>query len=492
MWSRLAWAGASRWKKGDPHEALGYESEEGTMNEVLTGSAHLSARIRIAGLLVCLAVLAAIAGGASGSAQAVLPPLPNTVQQWNQIAEDTVVGSGAFQGEGMVYMSYASIAVYDAVVAIDGGYEPYGPPISAPAGASVDCAVVEAAYRTLRHYFAANATLVSNLDGYYAEALSPTHLNGCTADGGKGTTVGLAAANDIIDLRNGDGRQTPIASTSTFEKKAPAPGVWRLTPSAFAAPQTPWLGGVQPFLLKHQSQFQPEPPVPVQSTEWARAFDEVKAYGRATGSLRTQEQTAVAFFWSANVPRQFNRAGRDFATAHGLGIPETARALAMINTVGADALMTTLNAKYRFLFWRPVTAIDPTAVTADGFGPVPGFDDGNPVTVEEAGWRPLLATPNHPEYPSAHGTITSGIAEVFSELLGTDEIDLDLRGFDPTGPPGNFNAVRHFDTTEELRDEIIDARLWAGIHYRFSTEAGVRLGGKIAHYGLDHAFQQIG
>jgi hypothetical protein len=123
---------------------------------------------------------------------------------------------------------------------------------------------------------------------------------------------------------------------------------------------------------------------------------------------------------------------------------------------------------------------------------VPGFDDGNPVTVEEAGWRPLLATPNHPEYPSAHGTITSGIAEVFSELLGTDEIDLDLRGFDPTGPPGNFNAVRHFDTTEELRDEIIDARLWAGIHYRFSTEAGVRLGGKIAHYGLDHAFQQIG
>src|SRR4029434_10152239 len=96
-------------------------------NEVLAGSAHLSARIRVAGLLVCLAVLVAIAGGASGSAPAVRPPLPNTVQQWNQIAEDTVVGSGAFQGEGMVYMSYASLAVYDAVVAISGGYCAYGP-----------------------------------------------------------------------------------------------------------------------------------------------------------------------------------------------------------------------------------------------------------------------------------------------------------------------------------------------------------------------------
>ena len=107
-------------------------------------------RSRLLGVVVGVAVVAAAAGASSRSAQAVLPTLPNTVQQWNKIAEDTVVGSGAFQGEGEIYMSYASMAVYDAVVAIQGGFEPYGPAISAPAGASVDCAVVEAAYRTLQ------------------------------------------------------------------------------------------------------------------------------------------------------------------------------------------------------------------------------------------------------------------------------------------------------------------------------------------------------
>ena len=134
----------------------------------------------------------------------------------------------------------------------------------------------------------------------------------------------------------------------------------------------------------------------------------------------------------------------------------------MVNLVGADALMSALYAKYHYLFWRPVTAIDPTAVIADGFGPVPGYDDGNPATVEQTGWRPLLTTPNHPEYPAAHGVITSAMAEVFSTFLGTNQIELDIHGFDPAGPAGNLNAVRHFDMPNDLRHEIIDARLWAG------------------------------
>ena len=150
-------------------------------------------------------------------------------------------------------MSYTATAVYDAVVAIEGGYEPYGPGVSAPGGGSVDCAVVEAAYRALLHYFQSNAVLVTNLNGYYSDALS--NLNGCTADGGEGTSVGSAAANSIIALRMDDGRMTPIGTTSPFETKRPGPGVWRLTPP-FAAPQTPWLGSVQPFLLKSPGQFQ--------------------------------------------------------------------------------------------------------------------------------------------------------------------------------------------------------------------------------------------
>src|SRR5262249_14186170 len=170
-----------------------------------------------------LAVATVVGGAASPAAHAVLPPLPNTVQQWNKIAEDTVVASGAFQGEGEGYMAYAATAVYDAVVAIDGGYEPYGPAISAPAGASVDCAVVEAAYRTLLHYFSSSATLVGNLNGFYSDAQAG--LGGCTADGGKGKSVGLAAANSIIALRTGDGRLTPIGTTSPFPTEDPGPGV---------------------------------------------------------------------------------------------------------------------------------------------------------------------------------------------------------------------------------------------------------------------------
>jgi hypothetical protein len=169
-------------------------------------------KILILPILIALALVA--------PASATLPP-GNTVEQWNKIAEDTVVGSGTFQPEGFIYMAYPSAAVYDAVVAIEGGFEPYGPPITAPPGASVDCAVVEAAYRTLRYYFSSSPGLVANLDAYYAEALF--NFGGCTADGGAGTAVGLQAANDIIALRTGDGRMTPIVPDATAGSGRVAP-----------------------------------------------------------------------------------------------------------------------------------------------------------------------------------------------------------------------------------------------------------------------------
>jgi hypothetical protein len=443
-------------------------------------------RIRILSLLITLAFLAV------RTAPAVLPP-GNTVEQWNKIAEDTVVGSGAFQSEGFIYMGYASAAVYDAVVAIDGGFEPYGPPITAPPGASVDCAVVEAAYRTLRYYFSSFPGLVANLDAYYAEALS--NFGGCIADGGAGTLVGQTAATNIITLRTGDGRMTPIGVTSSFPTLSPDPSVWRLTPPPFLPPQTPWVGNVRPFVLQSVDQFLPDPPPSLQSSEWVDAFQQIKTYGASIGSARTPEQTLVAKFWSANVIRQYNRVGRDISDARGRGLLDTARLAAMVNIVGADAAIAGLHAKYHYLFWRPVTAIngslDPTAVSNDGFGPVPGYDDGNTATVEQAGWRPLLTTPNHPEYPAAHGYITSAMAEVFSTFLGTNQIDINIHGFDPAGPAGNLNAVRHFDMPNDLRDEIIHARLWAGLHYHFSGVAGVVLGRQVANFDLGHAFQPV-
>jgi len=454
-------------------------------------------------LVVCVAVIAAIGATTSRDARAVLPALPNTVQQWNKIAEDAVVGSGAFQGEGEIYMSYVSLAVYDAVVAIQGGSVPYGPAINAPAGASVDSAVIEAAYRTLSAYFpsSCNTTnavcmaLGASLLANYNEAMTAIPSGPAKTSG---SAVGLAAANGIISLRAGDGRLTPIGTSSSFATKEPGPGVWRLTPPAFLVQQTPWLGSVQPFLLKSPGQFQPEPPLPLTSKEWVRQFNEIKEVGGATSTVRTTDQTKTAFFYTANVVRQFNIAARDLATARALDTRNTARLLAMVNTVSADALMSVLNAKYKYLFWRPVTAIagagvcpgQPSAVTADGYGPVPGFDDGNAATVEDPCWRPLVTTPNHPEYPAAHGTNTSAMAEVFTEFLGTDQINLDIHGFDPAGPAGNLNAVHHFDTADQLREEVINARLWGGLHYRRSSEVGVHLGEKVAHYGLNHAFKQ--
>jgi hypothetical protein len=443
--------------------------------------------------IAALALGVAASAGMTRNAAAALPP-GNTVAQWNKIAEDTVVGSGAFQSEGFIYMAYASTAVYNAVVAIEGGYAPLDSTITAPAGASVDCAVVEAAYRTLRYYFSSFPVLVASLDASYAEALSPANLDGCTADGAAGTGVGLAAADEVIYNRttgpNPDGRKTPIGVSTPFPTLPPGPGVWRLTPP-FAPPQVPWVGNVRRFVMRSEDQFLPEPPPSLQSRQWVEAFNEIKAYGEARSSVRSDEQTAIARFWSANVIRQYNQAGRELAAARGLGLLVTARLAAMVNLVGADALGSVLYAKYHYLFWRPVTAIDPAAVVSDGFGPVPGYDDGNPATVEVTGWRPLLTTPNHPEYPAAHGVITSAMAEVFSGFLGTNRIELDLHGFDAAGPAGNLNAVRHFGRANDLRHEIIDARLWAGLHYRFSGVAGVVLGRKVAKFDLRHAFRPI-
>src|SRR5215472_15981998 len=233
-------------------------------------------------LITATAVAVAVLAAAARNATAALTP-GNTVAQWNKIAEDTVVGSGAFQAEGFIYMAYASTAVYNTVVAIEGGHEPLlGSTVTAPAGTSVDCAVVEAAYRTLRYYFSSFPVLVANLGTDYGEALSPSNLNRCTADGGAGTAVGLSAANEAIHNRttgpNPDGRITPVGGTSSFPTLPPGPGVWRLTPP-FAAPQTPWVANLRPFVLQSLDQFLPDPPPSLQSAEWAEAFNEIKAYG---------------------------------------------------------------------------------------------------------------------------------------------------------------------------------------------------------------------
>jgi hypothetical protein len=432
-------------------------------------------------LLAALALAAAAGATQTRASTATLPP-GNAVEQWNKIAEDTVVGSGAFQIEGFQYMAYESIAVYDAVTAMGRGYKPLLPPFRAWQGASADAAVVEAAYRTLVHYFPSAGP---TLGAYYTEAMG-TIPNGPAKL--VGMKVGRVAADQVLRARVDDGLVIPISSTSAFPTLPPGPGVWRLTPPQYLAPQTPWVANMTPFILRSASQFLPGPPPALSSPEWVAAFNELKTIGGAASTVRTADQTNTAKFYTANVIRQYNGVVRAVTDARQLGVPATARFAAMVNVVAADAGIATLNAKYHYLFWRPVTAIDPTSVTADGFGPASAVDDGNSGTVEQPGWRPLLTTPNHPEYPCAHCVLTSAMAQVFASFLGTDQINLDLHGFDPSGPAGNLNAVHHFATTTDLRTEVANARMWGGLHYRFSTVAGLALGQSVATYDLSHAF----
>ena len=413
------------------------------------------------------AFVVAASVGTTHDAVAALPP-GNATQQWNKIAEDTIVGSGAFQGEGFVYMAYASMAMDRAV---NPGERQ---------GQSPDAAVTEAAYRILVHYFPAQE---ANLAALHDAALAaipdgPAKRNGIAYGG--------HSADKVLRERTDDGLQTPIGSTSLFPTLTPAPGVWRLTPPAYAAPQTPWMATMRPFGLGSADQFLPPPPPSLQSQQWVDAFNEVKSLGAANSATRTPDQTAVAIFWTANVVRQYNGLARSIATNLALDVPATARLLAIVNEFGAEAMIAMINAKYHNLFWRPVTAIDPTSVTNDGFGPVPGFDDGNPLTVEQPGWRPLVATPNHPEYPSAHATITSAIAEVLTNFLGTDQLDVDIQG-----TPG-LTVTRHFATADDLRAEADNARVWAGLHYRFSVHAGSVLGRQVADYDLERGFRSDG
>jgi hypothetical protein len=252
---------------------------------------------------------------------------------------------------------------------------------------------------------------------------------------------------------------------------------------------------MRPYILQSADQFLPDPPPSLSSQEWVDAFNQIKALGSAGSTVRTADETATGRFYGYNVILQYNRALRDLATSHALSVLETARLMAMVNIIGADAQIAVMNAKYHYRFWRPVTAIDPTSVKPGGdlFGPSPGVDDGNPATVEQPGWRPLLTTPNHPEYPAAHGSFTSAMAEVFTEFLGgPSNFELTLHG-SLTGAGLNSDAPpRTFDAPNDLRAEIINARLWAGLHYHFSGVAGVVLGRKVAKYDLRHAFQPVG
>jgi hypothetical protein len=405
-----------------------------------------------------ITVLLALSGAGVHNATAAVPcvlPAGNTAQQWDEIAQKAVLSVVTFQNESFIYLAYANGAAYRAV---------FSSPLSFLG--SPDAAIATAEFDVLTFYFPAQSELLQ----CYRDASLGTVPDGLAKT--LGMWAGHSAAGSMTFGRIGDGR-LPVGTIQPAYPVA-GPGVWQPTPPALLPPQTPWLGQMHPFLSRAPDQFLPPPPPTLDSPTWVKDFNEIKLMGRATGSGRTQEQTDIARFYTTNVVAQYNTAFRNVATQHGFDVRQTMRLVGLGSMVAADAGIACLNAKYHYWFWRPVTALNAIA---------PGVTDGNPATVEEAGtWSPLLVTPNHPEYPAAHGCVTSSMAEVFSTLLGTDAIDLTLTSTTvPTMPS------RHFATAQDLRTEIVNARNWGGLHYRTSGEVGVTLGQKVAHYDLHRA-----
>ncbi|TCC66608.1 hypothetical protein E0H73_05405 [Kribbella pittospori] len=412
---------------------------------------------------------AIVVAGLATSAVAVPPSLatgtkpadPAVITTWNAIAERTVFAENAtpIPASGL-YFGFVSIAVYDAVVAIEGRYRPYLKQPHVRGKASTEAAAATAAYRVLSYYFPASA---QNLATDYASSLSSIPDGSAKT---RGQQVGDTAAASLIKARLDDGRGAAVTLDVT-----PAPGVWRPTPDAFALTLVPWLGFVEPLALKSPTQVRLPGPDPITSKAYARDFAEVKAMGAAEGSDRTPAQTQTALFWNANAPAQYQAALRTRVTQRGLDIVKSARAFALLGTSTADALIACWRAKYDYAYWRPITAIR----LAD--------TDGNRATTPDPAWTSLVPTPPYPDYVSGHACVSGATSETFSRLFGERSINLTVSST-VTG------TTRHFRTAAALDAETKNARIWLGLHFRQAMDDGNRLGHRVASWTANHEFQR--
>ena len=412
--------------------------------------------------VVLVAALGIVSAAAPSTGHAV-PPVSKdaaVVTEWSAIAQRTIFTENATPVPvSSLYFGFMSLAVYDAVVTIEGRYTPYAEQPRPHENASAEVAAATAAYRVLNTYFpASGAALAADYSASLADipnGVGKVH----------GIRVGEDAAAAVIALRQGDGRGGSVPEPGGLD-----PGVWRPTPDAFAPMAVPWLGFVTPLLLDSPTQIPVAGPEALDTDAYTQDFDEVKQYGAKDGSLRTDEQTATALFWNTNAVAQYQAALRDQTTRRQLDIVDSARAFALLNAGTADALIACWRAKYDDAYWRPITAIQ----LAD--------TDGNDATEPDPAWTPLTATPPYPEYTSGHACITGATSGTVGSLFGTDSIDL-------TVPSLAATPARHYATTDALDQETMNARIWLGIHFRKAMTDGNQLGHDVADYGTTHYFQ---
>jgi hypothetical protein len=382
----------------------------------------------------------------------------NPIVDWNQIALSTALTTPGTQ----IYLTYVNLAMYDAVNAIDGRYQQYGPEFHGPRDASGEAAAISAAYQTLLYYFPAQSvTLQSQYDS--AIAAIP---DGPTKAGG--IAIGQIAAARIIALRTGDGRNANVPYTYPT---SPVPGIWIATPPAFVPPVTPWVGQMVPFTMQSASQFLPvNGPPDLGSPQWAQEYNEVKLLGAANSSVRTAAQTEIALFWTANPVATYFGAFSQLALDRHLNLSKSARLLAMLSVAFTDGGIGCFNAKYHFSNWRPVTAIQN------------GDIDGNPDTEADPTWLPLAPTPPHPEFPAAHGCATGAIAETLENFFGTPNVKFTVNS-------AATHTTHTYNNLGQLETEAYWARIYAGFHYRHSLDEGFKLGHKVAKQLNQNFFQ---
>ena len=422
--------------------------------------------LRFLNVLVLLALLMMSSHSLSAvSAKSMAKNNINSVMAWNAIAQRAIVQvARQSPSHAVISMAYVQAAVYDAVVAIKGRYQPYAIRLDRRPNASVNAAVAAAAYTVLVHYFPAQKT---DLDADYNAALAVEPFGPPKAIG---IMLGQAAATGIINLRKGDGYQADIG----FVMPPPGPGVWQLLPGQ--TPLIPWLSQLKPFLIERPDQFRPDGPPAFTSDQWVEDYNEVKEIGRSNSQTRTADQTDAARFFTAHPVTQYTTVYNSIIIDQKFSALEAVRLYAMGYLIAADANIACYDAKYEFLFWRPISAIQQ------------GDSDGNADTIGDPSWTPLLPTPPHPEYTSGHGCFTASTAEVLAAVLGTRNINIDLT----SDAPNVVKTVRHYNTVDELDTEIVNVRIWSGIHFRNSDVQGVEIGREVARWSLIvSSYQQI-
>jgi len=391
-------------------------------------------------------------------AASALQASADVVTDWNSLLLDAIRNESTSPPLAARNLAILHTAIYDAVNAIDRTHETYFISLGAPAGASKEAAAVGAAYECLAELYPSQ---IAAFDAALDRFLRSTPASQSRDDG---LMLGEETAFDILTWRSADG-----SSTSVTYIPGDAPGDWRRTPPFFRPPELPQWPYVVPFAMTNGAQFRPSGPPSLSSTRYAADFNMVKQLGASTSTNRTAEQTLIARFWSdfsytVTPPGHWNQIAQNIATNLGLSLVEDARLFALLNVAMADGGIASWDAKYEYNSWRPITAIQEADL------------DGNPDTVADPNWLPLLSTPSFPEYMSGHSTFSGAASTILALFLGSNNVPFAV------GSDALPNLTRSYTSLSGAAEEIGLSRIYGGIHFLSADLDGLATGRAIGNY----------